>query len=184
MPGHSSKPVHSPIKKVLFFIQLFVWPVLIVMIAGAAGFRLNLTSSVPIGLYRITEDPKAEFVAFCPPEPFGSLSVIRGYREQSGVCPDHGTPLLKPIVAREGDVVESSAKGISVNGKLLPNTAAQHRDSGGRPMEARPFGRFSVAAGTVWVVSSYDFRSFDSRYFGPVTLTNIKHHLRPVWTAR
>jgi conjugative transfer signal peptidase TraF len=171
-------------KKALFFIQLFLWPVLIVVIAGDAGLRLNLTSSVPIGLYRVTEDAKAaEFVEFCPPEPFGSLSVLRGYREESETCPDHGEPLLKPIVAREGDVVESSAAGISVNGQFLPNTAAQRRDSAGRPMEARPFGRFSVAAGTVWVVSSYNVRSFDSRYFGPVTLTNIKHHLRAVWTV-
>ena len=92
-------------------------------------------------------------------------------------------PSALPIVAREGDIVESAAAGISVNGEFLPNTAAQPKDSAGRPMEGRPFGRISVAAGTVWVLSSYNVRSFDSRYFGPVTLTNIKHHLRAVWTA-
>src|SRR5579883_2236557 len=160
MPGHLSKVVRSRMKGAFFLIQLSLWPVLVVMIAGGAGLRLNLTSSVPIGLYRITEDPKAELVEFCPPEPFGSLSVVRGYRAASETCPDHGQPLLKPIVAREGDIVESGAAGISVNGKVLPNTVAQPRDSAGRPMESRSFGKFGVAPGTVWVVSSYNVRSF------------------------
>jgi conjugative transfer signal peptidase TraF len=175
MPGRLSKP--------LCFLQFFVWPIVVVLCMGAAGIRLNLTSSVPIGLYRVvTEDAKATFVEFCPPGPLGVLSVVRGYREASERCRDHGKPLLKPIIAREGDVVENSAAGLSINGHLLPNTAAQARDSSGRPIPSWEFGRFRVAAGTVWVASSYNAKSFDSRYFGPVAVSEIRDGLRPLWT--
>lgn len=35
-----------------------------------AGPRVNVTRSIPIGLYRVTEAPlgKGEYVVFCPPE--------------------------------------------------------------------------------------------------------------------
>jgi len=60
-------------------VQFFVWPLAIVYGAGALGVRLNVTPSMPIGLYRITADPAAPFVEFCPPFDFGPLSVERGY---------------------------------------------------------------------------------------------------------
>ena len=36
--------------------------------------------------------------------------------------------------------------------------------------------------GTVWVASSFNSRSFDSRYFGPISESAIKHRLVPIWT--
>src|SRR6185295_9940296 len=99
-----------------------------VFVAGTAGVRLNLTASVPIGLYFVSSSPESRFVEFCPPDPFGSLSIDRGYRAQSTACPDGGEPLLKPVIAREGDLVEVSSNGISVNGSLVWNTAAKTHD--------------------------------------------------------
>ena len=75
-----------------------------------------------MGLYVTTADASANLVEFCPAEPFATLSIVRGYRDP-GICRDGAAPLLKPIVAKSGDVVEVSARGISVNGALLPNTA-------------------------------------------------------------
>ena len=95
---------------------------------------------------------------------------------------DGAAPLLKPVVARSGDVVELSARGISVNGALLPNTAPLSKDTKGRPLEAWPFGRYVVASGTVWVASSYHPRSFDSRYFGPISTAAIRHRLKAFLT--
>jgi type IV secretory pathway protease TraF len=34
----------------------------------------------------------------------------------------------------------------------------------------------------VWVASSYNGRSFDSRYFGPVDAVTIRNHVRPLLT--
>ena len=123
----------------------------------------------------------ANLVEFCPVEPFATLSIVRGYRDP-GACRDGAAPLLKPVVASAGDVVEVSARGISVNGALLPNTAPLTRDTKGRHLEAWPSGRYVVAPGTIWVASSYHPRSFDSRYFGPLSTAAIRHRLKAFLT--
>jgi conjugative transfer signal peptidase TraF len=146
------------------------------------GIRINTSPSLPIGLYRTTSDPNASLVEFCPAEPFGSLAFERGYRDR-GACPDGATPLLKPVVARPGDVVELSGKGIAVDGNLLSNSAPLPADTKGRPLVPWKFGRYTVQSGDVWVASSYNRRSFDSRYFGPVPVSSIRGHLLPLFTA-
>ena len=147
------------------------------------GVRFNATPSVPTGFYRITTDEAASYVEFCPPSSFGALSVERGYRDRARFgCPDGGEPVLKRVIAKPGELVEISARGISINGSLLPNTTAQSLDSLGRPLTAWPFGRYRVTVDTVWVASTFNARSFDSRYFGPIRTADIKHRLRPLWT--
>jgi conjugative transfer signal peptidase TraF len=126
-------------------------------------------------------EPGAKLVEFCPAEPFASLALSRGYRDQ-GVCRDGGAPLLKPVVARGGDVVEVSAAGIAVNGRLLSNTAPLGTDTNRRPLASWPQGHYIVKPGFVWVASSYSPRSFDSRYFGPVPISSIRDRVRPLLT--
>jgi conjugative transfer signal peptidase TraF len=98
------------------------------------------------------------------------------------VCPDGGAPLLKPVIARAGDVVEVSKAGIAVNGNVLPHTAPRTVDSKSRTLRPWPVGRYVVVAGTMWVASSYNDYSYDSRYFGPVPAAAILYHLRPLCT--
>jgi len=148
---------------------------------GFLGIRFNSSPSLPLGLYIVTSDGHANLVEFCPSEPFASMSIVRGYREE-GICADGAAPLLKPVVAGAGDVVELSADGISVNGRLLPNTAPLSKDSNGRQLQPWSFGCFAVASGTVWVASPYHPRSFDSRYFGPVQTSAIRRRLKPLFT--
>jgi conjugative transfer signal peptidase TraF len=148
---------------------------------GFLGLRINTSPSLPVGLYVVTTDGSANLVEFCPAEPFATLSLIRGYRD-AGSCRDGGAPLLKPVVANAGDLVELSVRGISVNGQLLPNTAPLPKDTKGRPLTPWPFGRYPLTPGTVWVASSYHSRSFDSRYFGPVYTTAIRHRLKAFLT--
>ena len=151
--------------------------------AAWAGLRLNDSPSMPTGLYiRASSESNASLVVFCPADPFARLSVDRGYRSR-GNCPDGAEPLAKPIVARAGDIVELSATGMVVNGRLLPNTPPLATDTAGRPLPHWRFGRYVVAPGTVWVASSYNSRSFDSRYFGPVDASQVRDHVRPLLTA-
>ncbi len=63
--------------------------------AGLAGLRINTSPSLPMGLYRITADPAASLIEFCPPARSDQDSARRGYRG-AGVCLDGGAPLLKP----------------------------------------------------------------------------------------
>ena len=154
------------------------------LLASWAGLRFNDSPSMPTGLYvRISSKSNASLVVFCPAEPFARLSVERGYRSR-GNCPDGAEPLAKPIVARPGDTVELSALGITVNSRLLANTAPLVKDSAGRPLSHWLFGRYVVAPGTVWVASSYSPRSFDSRYVGPVEASQVREHVRPLLTVR
>jgi conjugative transfer signal peptidase TraF len=154
------------------------------LVASWAGLRLNDSPSMPTGLYvRTSSLSSASLVVFCPAEPFARLSVDRGYRSR-GNCTDGAEPLAKPIAARTGDVVELSAKGMAVNGRLLPNTTPLSTDTAGRPLPHWPFGKYVVAPGTLWVASSYNPRSFDSRYFGPVKASQVREHVRPLLTAR
>ena len=152
-----------------------------VLLSGLAGVRLNPTPSIPVGLYLITSAADAPLVEFCPSAGGGQLSRSRGYRA-CGPCPDGAAPLVKPVVGREGDLIDFSARGIAVNGRLLPNTAARLRDTAGRPLPHWPFGQYQVAHGTAWMASSHNPLSFDSRYFGPVEIRAIQHRLRPLWT--
>jgi conjugative transfer signal peptidase TraF len=148
---------------------------------GLGGLRINTSPSLPVGLYHVTADNSASLVEFCPAEPFAALALRRGYRDP-GVCADGGAPLLKPVVAKAGDLVELSALGISVNGFLLPNSEPLSKDTKGRVLKAWPFGLYQVAPGTIWVSSSYHARSFDSRYFGPIRTTVIRHRLKAFLT--
>jgi len=127
--------------------------------------------------------PSPRLVEFCPSEPYASLANSRGYRD-AGRCPDGGTPLLKPVVAQEGDEVVVTAQGVSVNAAVLPNSAPRTLDTAGRRLTPWPSGTYRVQPGTMWVVSSYEARSFDSRYFGPIRKSQVIDYLRPLLVRR
>jgi conjugative transfer signal peptidase TraF len=155
--------------------------VLTFQIFGFVGLRINTSPSLPIGIYIKTSDPTADLVEFCPAEPYAHFAIVRGYRD-AGNCDDGGAPFLKPVIAQSGDLVEVSPGGISVNGKLIRNTAPISADSKGRPLVAWPAGRSVVPTDSIWVASSFHPKSFDSRYFGPVPASTIRDYLRPIIT--
>jgi type IV secretory pathway protease TraF len=80
-------------------------------ICGLIGLRINSSPSLSIGLYVTTEEGGANLAEFCPAQPFAGMAIERGYRD-AGVCLDGAAPLLKPVVARSGDVVDYSRCGI------------------------------------------------------------------------
>jgi len=126
-------------------------------------------------------DPRAALIEFCPEGRFAVESSRRGYRTR-GFCPDGAVPLVKPAIAQPGDTVEVSAAGIAVNGRLLPQTAPVAKDRLGRTLEPWPVGRYTASEGTVWVASSYNRGSYDSRYMGAIPTRLIRSRLRPLWT--
>ena len=152
---------------------------LAIILVGLSGVRINTTNSLPKGLYVTTRNRDAPLVEFCPPGIFSTLSVMRGYRPP-GVCADGAAPLLKPVIAKSGDTVILAAEGIQVNGRLVPNTVPQHVDSLGRTLTAWPFGTYAVAPQSIWVASRHP-DSFDSRYFGPISVGLIRHRVRALW---
>ena len=168
----------------------FLWwagAALLLVIAAVAfmGFRLNLSSSFPPGIYRAA--PQGPLASVCLTGEAARLAGERGY-VRAGVCPGQLAPLMKRVVAQAGDEIELTATGVTVNGRPLANTAPRPHDSKGRLMPAlltTPGGiyRLRLADGQVWIASSYNAGSFDSRYFGPVATTQIRERLEPVWIA-
>ena len=150
-------------------------------IFDAAGLRINTSPSLPVGLYETTSNPAATLVEFCPASALGVLALERGYRS-AGSCRDGGAPLLKPVIATWGDVVDVSQAGLAVNGSAVPNTAPMTADIRGRRLASWPSGHYIVSKGEVWVASSFNPRSFDSRYFGPIPVAAIHDHLHPLIT--
>jgi conjugative transfer signal peptidase TraF len=154
----------------------------IVLLLGVFGIRLNIASnSLPPGLYRIVPAGKGSDLLVCPTGVAEKVSIEREYRVRSFGCGDGYAPLLKPIAARAGDTITLSQAGVTVNGKLLQNSKQYPKDGIGRPMPMVPFGTYAVLPGTVWVISSYNRFSFDSRYFGPVNLDEKVQYAKLFW---
>lgn len=139
-------------------------------VGESIGLRLNFSASLPRGLYREAETGR--LAEFC--QPGAGEYVMRGR------CPSGAAPLLKPIIATEGQTVLLSRDGISVDGQPLRNTAPKLVDRNGRVLRHYPFGRYVVARGEVWVASTHHPGSFDSRYFGPIGEAEIRRRLKPV----
>lgn len=150
--------------------------------AYAAGLRLNVTPSVPTGIYQTTplQLERDELVLACldPAKPAVRIGIDRGYFPV-GNCPGGIAPLLKPIAALPGDRVDARPDGLRVNGRLLQGTVARSVDPWGRPLPAAP-KTYVVPAGSVLLAVEKP-SSFDGRYFGPILIESIQAGSRPVW---
>ena len=149
----------------------------------AAGYRLNVTRSLPVGLYRMTGGPvqRGELAAFCLEDAESiSLAQERGYLA-AGSCPSGLRPLLKVVFGLAGDVVGIEKGLIAVNGHSLAGTAVVSRDSKGRPAPSSRLVPGVIAPGKVLVLSPHHSGSFDSRYFGLVPLAALRP-VEPVLT--
>jgi conjugative transfer signal peptidase TraF len=160
---------------------LFLSGGLLAATAAIGGVRINTSYSLPLGIYVRTHDHDARLIEFCPVEPFAAESSERGSRTRGTTCADGAVPLLKPIVAVAGDRIVLSDEGMRVNGRLLPKTAPLFRDSAGRSLHPWRFGVYTVEDGAVWVASTYNRGSYDSRYMGPIKISQIRARLRPLW---
>lgn len=149
----------------------------------AADLRVNLTESLPPGVYRaVAADFRpGALVSVCLPDDLAALAKERGYGKP-GPCPGGIAPLLKRIAAMPGDTVVVSNAGLAVNGEPIPRTARRERDSHGRPIPRIAEGDYAVSEGELWLVANHRARSWDSRYFGPLEPARIIAGMRPVVT--
>ena len=147
------------------------------------GFRLNLTESLPRGIYRaITEEPRrGSIVVVCLPLNAAELARDRGYLGP-GSCPGGVRGLGKIVLATDGDVVAHREEGISVNRKPIANSRTLARDSRQRALPHYPWGDYVLKGRELWLFSPYRPNSYDSRYFGPVPSSHVLSVLRPLWT--
>ena len=154
--------------------------------AGACGLlRVNLSESVPVGLYVVRPDVaphRGALAVACLPDALGREGVARGYL-QPGECPGGAEPVLKPVAAVAGDTVDVDAAGLAVNGvPVVPPGLA--RDSRGRATAAVPPGRYPVPSGAVWLLSAHSPLSWDGRYWGPLPADAVRGEAWPLLVLR
>lgn len=182
----SKNSSHHIVLRCLAGLGLFL---LIIFFFVQLGFRINPTNSMPPGLYKL-RPPKeplkhGQIVFICPTDsPIIRLGYDRGYYWRSGNCEHHYFPFVKSIAALPGDHVKVTKETVLVNGKVLKNSTPMKTDNIGNPMPKAFWGEHIVQPGEVWLVSSYNPRSFDSRYWGPLPIKNIQGIATPIWVKK
>jgi conjugative transfer signal peptidase TraF len=154
---------------------------------SASALRINFTPSIPIGIYRLMPIPisgvrRGMLVAACPPLEAAEFGRRRGYLA-GGACPANTEPLLKTVVAIEGDVVAVSPMGVAVNNCFLSHSSPLSFDRMGRRLSPRIPMTYRLRSGQMWLYAD-NVRSWDSRYWGPVFATSVFSRARPIWILR
>ena len=135
----------------------------------------NPSDSVPPGWYRI-EPPDAlhvgRIVLVQLPSEATALAAQRGY------LPVH-IPLLKRIGAMPPQQVCIEQLVIRIDGKAV--AGVNSADGRGRPLSAWSQCR-RLHEGELFLLSATNPASFDSRYFGPVSVSAVIGTAQPLWT--
>jgi conjugative transfer signal peptidase TraF len=151
-------------------------------VARAAGLWVNLSGSMPIGIYRTVRGPivRGSIVVACLPESIAVFARERGYLGR-GSCPGDTQCVGKPVAAVQGDTVEVGPEGARVNGTLVVGSRQLERDSRGRGLRVYRLRSTTLHVGELLLVATRDPRSFDGRYFGPLAVADIRSVVRPLW---
>jgi conjugative transfer signal peptidase TraF len=177
-------PIHLPGS-----LHSYIFLGLVTLGAGLAaarsfGLRFNLTGSLPIGLYRVTNDPptlaRGAIVLYCLPASVAGFAHERGYVPKGGRCADGLTPIGKVVVALPGDTVVVARAGITVNSQLQLHSRPLAGDRLGKRLPDLVGDSYVVRPGYIWLLAPSD-RSFDSRYLGELSTANIIARIRPYW---
>lgn len=136
--------------------------------ASAGGWFVNWSQSAAVGIWRTAAEPAVvgDWVVACLPEQAARLAGERGYLK-FGRCPGEVQPVLKRLVAMPGDYVRTQPESLWVNGVALAHSTTLKQDNRGRRLSASDFEN-RLAWQQFWLHSPAA-RSFDSRYFGPVS---------------
>lgn len=161
-------------------LGLMVGGILLALTCEAIGLRVNLTASLPRGVYRQLDRPVqvGDLVAGCLPAEVSRFGRERGYLP-AGSCTTGDAPILKRVAAEPGDEVGITAEGVFARGRFI-QPPAPDRDHSGDLLDVVPPGTVRVAPGQLWLFTPAA-HSWDSRFFGPVAL-EAPRVLLPVWT--
>lgn len=152
----------------------------------ALGFRVNLTESIPIGLYRITKTGtiKNAYVIFCPDDRASfKIALDRGYIDHGLYCEGYGY-LMKKVVAVSGNMISVNSDGVFVNQVLIPYSKPKLKDGMNRKLPQWQVNNHQLKDDEVMTMTSQSEWSFDGRYYGLVRSGQIKGIITPIWVRR
>jgi conjugative transfer signal peptidase TraF len=126
----------------------------------------NPSPSAPIGWYRLRADQdfvRGDLVAAFAPDDAQKLVIERHYLPPN-------IPLIKTVWATAGEEICHSKSVVQVDNR--PPLVMLSHDSRGLSLPSRD-GCYTLAKDEVFLVSTDVQTSFDSRYFGPVPVSDI-----------
>lgn len=160
-------------RKIIFVVSALFVGTIVGMIL--CGMRINLTGSMPVGIYKLSRDQSLhhdDLIAVCLPKSLAQHGLKNGYL-MSGGCGDSNTmPVLKQLIAMPGDIVEVGLKSILVNVKTYPAKIQTH-DGLGHPLKIHSQLGVKMMVNNYWIYGSASERSWDSRYYGGVERSDI-----------
>ncbi|MFT3819576.1 MAG: S26 family signal peptidase [Rubrivivax sp.] len=147
--------------------------------APAARWVYNPSDSVPRGWYRVEHQPASsdglhvgDIVLARLPAQAAALAAQRGYLPER-------IPLLKRIGAMAPQRVCVAQRTVYVDD--VPVALARDADGLGRSLPLWSHCR-ALRAGELFLLSTTNPASFDSRYFGPVDAAAVLGRAQPMWT--
>lgn len=146
----------------------------------ATGIWVNLSSSVPPGIYREESGSiaRGDCVLSCIPGSAAYIALERGYVGWGG-CPFHTAPVGKLAAGIPGDKAKISQSGIEVNGLALPKSVPLLADAEGRKLA--PYSLDRTLGEDEYLLAGTTAESYDSRYFGPAGKDEIKGRIKPIY---
>lgn len=133
----------------------------------------NASASVPVGLYLVISGAprRHDLVLVQTPNSIDEIANSRGYLPI-------GVPLVKRIVAVEGDNVCISKSVVTINEQRVVRQLTADRK--GRPLPL--WNECRMLQKDEYFLLGKTVDSFDSRYFGPVKSDLMVGRLVPLWT--
>jgi len=144
--------------------------------ASAPFYVLNVSRSVPVGLYRLESQnlQRGALAVIRLSQPWRDLAASRGYLS-------HKALLIKPVAALAGDRVCHLSQRVTINEHLV--AVAQPEDKKGRALPLWE-GCKMLLEGELFVLSASE-DSFDGRYFGVTPRSAVIAKAVPVlWQLR
>jgi conjugative transfer signal peptidase TraF len=145
----------------------------------------NPSDSVAVGWYRV--DPLVRHAGSLPPVMHvGSIVLVPLPTDAAALAARRGylplrIPLLKPIAAVAPQRVCITEGSVRIDGVLA--AAVLRTDGRGRPLRAWLSCR-RLRPGELFLLSTNNPASFDSRYFGPVRADAVLGVAHPVWLGQ
>lgn len=135
------------------------------------------THSLPYGVYiKIKGVPqRGDFAATCLTQEIAQFGITRGYLAK-GNCDTGTVRVLKKIIGMPGDRFIVNNGFLELNGSLYP---ILNFDSSGRTLKLfYKENKRVLAKGEYVLLSDFVNNSWDSRYWGPVS---VQFLLKPLW---